>query len=62
MDAIYCNRIKSWDQDVDETFKKMKIEISKNANFDVLDRLSRLMPPRRMTPWPYMFIEWQHSS
>jgi hypothetical protein len=40
----------------------MKIEILKNANLDMLDRLSRLMPPRRMTPWPYIHAEWQHSS
>jgi hypothetical protein len=52
----------SWDQDVDDIFKKMKIEILKNANLDTLDRLSRLMPPRRMTPWPYIPAEWQHSS
>jgi hypothetical protein len=37
-------------------------EILKNVNFDVLDRLSRLMPPRRMIPWPYIHAEWQHSS
>jgi hypothetical protein len=37
-------------------------EILKNVNFDVLDRLSRLMPPRRMIQWPYIPAEWQHSS
>ena len=47
----------SWDQDVDETFKKMKIEILKNINLGVLDRLSRLMPSRRMIQWQYIFAE-----
>jgi hypothetical protein len=61
MDATYDSQIKSQDQDADETFKKMKIEISKNANLDMLDRLSRLMPPRRLIPWPYIHAEWQHS-
>jgi len=30
-------------------------------NFDVLDRLSRLMPPRRIIPWPYIHAEWHLS-
>jgi hypothetical protein len=62
MDATYNSQIKSRDQDVDETFKKMKTEISKNANLDMLDRLSRLMPPRQLIPWPYIHAEWQHSA
>jgi len=49
------------DQDVD-IFKKIKIEIPKNTNFDMLDRLSKLMPPKRMTPWPYVHVKWRHSS
>jgi hypothetical protein len=61
MDATYDSRIESWDQDTYNIFKKMKIEILKNVNFDVLDRLSRLMPPRRMTPWPYIPAEWHLS-
>ena len=50
-----------WDQDVDNIFKKMKIEVLKNINLDVLNRLSRLMPPRRMIPWPYIQAEWHLS-
>ena len=51
----------SWDQDVDDIFKKMKIEVLKNINLDVLSRLSRLMPQRLMIPLPCIPAEWQHS-
>ena len=54
------NLTESRNQDVD-MFKKIKIEIPKNANFDMLDRLSRLMPPRLMTPLPCIPAERQHS-
>ena len=60
MDDTYSNLTESRNQDVD-IFKKIKIEIPKNANFDMLDRLSRLMPPRRMTPWPYIHAKWHLS-
>jgi len=24
-----------------------------------LNELSKILPPRRMTPWPYIFAEWR---
>jgi hypothetical protein len=50
-----------WDGDPSEIFNKIKIEIE-NADFGMLDRLSKLMPPRRMQPWPYIICKWQHDS
>ena len=60
MDATYGNLTESRNQDVD-MFKKIKIEIPKNANFDMLDRLSRLMPQRLMIPLQCIPAEWHHS-
>ena len=60
MDATYGNLTESRNQDVD-IFKKIKIEIPKNANFDMLDRLGILMPPRLMIPLLCIPAEWHHS-
>ena len=49
-----------WDDDPGEIFNKIKIEDS--GILRRLDELSRLMPPRRMQPSPYLPLEWRHDG
>jgi len=41
---------------------KLIKEAKKNPDLSHLDRLNEMFPPRRMTYWPYLIVEYEVSG
>jgi hypothetical protein len=41
---------------------KLIKEAKKNLDLSVLDRLADMFPPKRMTYWPYLIVEYYFSG
>ena len=37
-------------------------ESKKSPDLSILDRLNEMLPPRRMTYWPYLIVEYYFSG